>query len=31
LIVDPDWPLKVRAGAEGQILPYTPAALGELR
>ena len=31
LIVDPDWPRKIRAGAEGDILPYTPHALGELR
>ena len=30
LIVDPDWPIKVKAGLENEILPYTPKALGKL-
>lgn len=30
LIVDPDWPLKVRAGQFGELTDYTPAALGTL-
>ena len=30
LIVDPDWPIKVKAGLENEILPYTPKALNNL-
>ncbi|MDP3493503.1 MAG: NADH:flavin oxidoreductase [Hyphomonadaceae bacterium] len=30
LIVDPYWPVKVRAGAEDELLPYSPSALGKL-
>ncbi len=30
LIVDPDWPQKIRAGSDADVLPYTPAALAEL-
>lgn len=30
LIVDPDWPAKIRAGAEDELLPYSPAALATL-
>ncbi|MDP3493673.1 MAG: NADH:flavin oxidoreductase [Hyphomonadaceae bacterium] len=30
LIVDPDWPIKVKAGFENELLPYSPEALQRL-
>ena len=30
LIVDPDWPKKIRAGLESDLIPYDPSALSKL-